>query len=119
MKISIAFDKTLEKFNISGKVLASQSGVSEQMISGFRNDKQQVKSDSLEKLLAALPTEAREYFAFQLLGYSVGLELRPAILSANPDELEDILMFAAERYAKLRNNARKATDEKLPAFSVI
>lgn len=58
-----AFDVTLKKFDIKGLHLAEEADVSTGMISNFRNDTNAITTDSLEKLLAALPDEA---FAFWL-----------------------------------------------------
>ena len=71
MNFSKALDVTLDKFGITGKWLSSESGVSEQMISGFRNGKQRVWSDSLDRIFLALPEEAKQYFLSLLLGSSV------------------------------------------------
>lgn len=67
MNFAQALDQTLEEFGISGKWLSERSGVSQQMISGFRKGNQRVYSDSLEKIIATLPNDARQHF-FGLLG---------------------------------------------------
>jgi transcriptional regulator with XRE-family HTH domain len=67
MNFAQALDQTLEEFGISGKWLSERSGVSQQMISGFRKGNQRVYSDSLEKIIATLPSDARQHF-FGLLG---------------------------------------------------
>lgn len=71
MNLSKAFDKTLNHFGISGKWLSEQSGVSQQMISGFRRNQQRIYSDSMERLIRALPREAQQYFFESLLGMSL------------------------------------------------
>ncbi len=71
MNFNQAFDKTLNHFGISGKWLSEQSGVSPQMISGFRRRQQRIYSDSMEKLIRALPFEAQQYFFESLLGMSL------------------------------------------------
>lgn len=58
-----AFDATLKEFDIKGLHLAKEAEVSTGAISNFRNDVNAITTDSLEKLLAALPDEA---FAFWL-----------------------------------------------------
>ncbi|MBD2078416.1 hypothetical protein [Leptolyngbya sp. FACHB-17] len=70
MNFAQALDQTLEEFGISGKWLSERSGVSQQMISGFRKGNQRVYSDSLEKIIATLPNDARQHF-FGLLGSRV------------------------------------------------
>ncbi len=82
MNFSKAFDKTLDRFSISGKWLSEQSGVSQQMISGFRRGQQRIYSDSMEKLVRALPLEAQQYFFECLLGMS---------LVAKPPDLEQVV----------------------------
>lgn len=41
------------------------------MISGFRRNQQRIYSDSMERLIRALPLEAQQYFFELLLGMSV------------------------------------------------
>ncbi len=82
MNFSQAFDKTLNHFGISGKWLSEQSGVSQQMISGFRRNQQRIYSDSMERLIQALPLEAQQYFFESLLGMS---------LRALPPNLEQVV----------------------------
>jgi transcriptional regulator with XRE-family HTH domain len=69
MQFSAALDRTLDEFAINAKWLATRAGVSQQMISDFRNGKQRVYNDSLEKIIAALPDQARQHY-FTLLGAS-------------------------------------------------
>lgn len=82
MNFSKAFDKTLDRFEISGKWLSEKSGVSQQMISGFRRNQHRIYSDSMEKLLRSLPIEAQQYFFESLLGMS---------LVAQPPDLEQVV----------------------------
>ena len=82
MNFGKAFDRTLNHFRISGKWLSEQSGVSQQMISGFRRNQQRIYSDSMEKLIWSLPFEAQQYFFESLLGMS---------LMAQPPDLEQVV----------------------------
>ena len=82
MNFGKAFDRTLNHFGISGKWLSEKSGVSQQMISGFRRNQQRIYSDSLEKLIQSLPIEAQQYFFESLLGMS---------LVAQPPDLEQVV----------------------------
>ncbi|MDJ0633723.1 MAG: hypothetical protein QNJ34_11100 [Xenococcaceae cyanobacterium MO_188.B29] len=114
MKISKAFDKTLKNFGINARRLSEQSGVSEKMISLFRNDRQRIYSDSFEKLLDALPIEARLYFLIQLSGDKltaldklteadyVEAEWKSLIFSASLTDIETILRALADRYGELK-----------------
>ena len=91
MNFSQALDRTIEEFGISGKGLASRAGVSEQMISDFRNGKKRVYNDSLEKILAALPSEAKSY-------YFLMLDVSPVSLKSQIDTMDDsqlVLLLAA------------------------
>jgi hypothetical protein len=72
IQFSQAFDQTLTEFGLSAKWLSEKSGVSQQMISGFRKGHQRVYSDSLEKMIATLPSEARQFFFEQLGGQLSG-----------------------------------------------
>jgi transcriptional regulator with XRE-family HTH domain len=60
MKFSEAFRETLFRFDIRGDELAAASGVTATQISKFRNGGN-LRIDSVEKLLDALPDEARSY----------------------------------------------------------
>ncbi len=113
MKISKAFDKTLKNFGINARRLSEQSGVSEKMISLFRNDRQRIYSDSFEKLLDALPIEARLYFLIQLsedklaaLDQLSDAEIKTGwkslIFSASLEDIEIILRTLADRYGELK-----------------
>ena len=113
MKISQAFNKTLKNFGINARRLSEQSGVSEKMISLFRNDRQRIYSDSFEKLLDALPLEARLYFLIQLSGEKLAAldqlseaEIKTGwkslIFSASLEDIEVILRTLADRYGELK-----------------
>ncbi len=113
MKISQAFDKTLKNFGINAKRLSEQSGVSEKMISLFRNGRQRIYSDSFEKLLDALPLEARLCFLIQLSeGKLAALDQlseaeikagwKSLIFSASLADIEIILRALADRYGELK-----------------
>ncbi len=128
MKISQAFDKTLKKFGINARLLSEQSGVSEKMISLFRNEKQRIYSDSFEKLLEALPLEARLYFLVQLSEDKLAVldqlseadrikaEWKSLIFSASLADIETILRALADRYGELkaRNEAVQLEKESTP-----
>ncbi len=52
----------MSEFNLTGTELSSKSGVSRNTISAFRQGGQSLSVDNLERLLAAMPENAREYF---------------------------------------------------------
>jgi transcriptional regulator with XRE-family HTH domain len=60
MKFADAFRETLFRFELTGKEIAERSGLSPAQISEFRNGKN-LRIDSVEKILDALPQEARNY----------------------------------------------------------
>ncbi|MGB3493888.1 MAG: helix-turn-helix transcriptional regulator [Elainellaceae cyanobacterium] len=62
MKLSEAFKETMFRFNLNGNALADKSGLTPSQISNFRNGSINLRTNSLEKLLAAMPYEARSYF---------------------------------------------------------
>jgi transcriptional regulator with XRE-family HTH domain len=92
MNLSQALDKTLDKYEISAKWLSDQTGVSPQMISGFRRGQQRIYSDSLERILAGLPNEARSYLLCQLGAVDTNkIDLRSLVLEASPQEKAEVL----------------------------
>ena len=66
MKFAEAFRETMFRYNLQGKDLAIKSGLTETQISRFRNG-DNLRIDSIEKLLAVMPTEAREYMLLLVL----------------------------------------------------
>lgn len=62
MDYSEAFKRTLFEFDITGAELSRMSGVSTQQISAFKNGRQGLSTDTLQKLLEALQPKARAYF---------------------------------------------------------
>jgi transcriptional regulator with XRE-family HTH domain len=108
MNFSQALDKTLDKFGISAKWLSQKTGVSQQMISGFRRGNQRIYSDSLEKILAGLPTDARNYLLCQLAEVDTNkVDLRSLIAQAPRTEQVEVLRLIAEILAQ---NLRNDTD---------
>lgn len=66
MKFSVAFRETLFRFNIKGVDLAERSGLTPTQISKFRNG-ENLRIDSVERILEALPDGAREYMLMLVL----------------------------------------------------
>ena len=60
MKFSTAFREAMFRYELRGSELSKRSGVSNAQISKFRSG-QNITIATLEKLLAAMPQEAREY----------------------------------------------------------
>jgi predicted transcriptional regulator len=101
MSFNQALDKTLDHFGISGKWLAKQSGLSQQMISGFRQGHQQVRSDSLEKMIRHLPMEAQQHFYAQLGGSTLSLETM--IGAMDNADLAKVLAMISEKLQHAEN----------------
>lgn len=99
MKFSVALDRTLKEFGISAKWLAQRAGVSQQMISDFRHGNQRVYNDSLEKILAALPSDARKYLFAQLEASPVTLKQQIDCMDAT--ELAILLVRSRIRCSSL------------------
>lgn len=60
MDFSNAFDLTLKEFSLTGKAVAIDAGLREATVSNFRNGSD-IRTDSLEKLIKALPPEAKQF----------------------------------------------------------
>jgi transcriptional regulator with XRE-family HTH domain len=69
MSFANALKHTMTEFGLTGADLASKSGVSKNTISAFRRGKQSLSVNNLEKVLGAMPEEARSYFFNQLKNY--------------------------------------------------
>lgn len=61
LKFSEAFREVMFRYELSGIELAERSGLTPAQISGFRNGGN-LRTDSLEKILAVFPQDAKEYF---------------------------------------------------------
>ncbi|MDX2215257.1 MAG: helix-turn-helix transcriptional regulator [Oculatellaceae cyanobacterium bins.114] len=66
MRFSDAFRETLFRFSLKGSDLAAKSGLTTTQISKFRRG-ENLRIDSVEKILDALPVEAREYMLMLVL----------------------------------------------------
>jgi len=63
----IIFNETIELFNLKASDLASESGVGTNQVSRFRNGKTDLQTASLEKLIDAMPKNAKAYFYSRLM----------------------------------------------------
>ena len=105
MNFNLAFDRTLKEFRISAKKLAEQSGVAPQTISDFRRGKKSIQTDSLGKLLGALPADAISYFFSALLGSS--LEIEDSIAAMDNEKLSEIFFAVGRRLKGDRLNTHQ------------
>lgn len=109
MKFNQAFDATLKHFKISGKFLSEQSGIATASISEFRRGRKAIQTDSLEKLLHALPPEAKIHFFSSLLG---GEEILKLLVSGmDNDGLSKVMIAIANKLKDNRQNTSINTDE--------
>lgn len=96
------FDEMFDRFNLSAKVVAKQAGVSEVLISRFRKGKADLGTGKFLALLAAVPTEAREWYLSQLLGAKPGVSLRVLVSAASPVERVEILNLIGHSFLEDR-----------------
>lgn len=99
---SKAFDITLKSYSITGKALSSQSGVSQNHISGFRNG-DNITVETLSKLMKAMD---------QINPGSVNHFLRQVMETASADPRP------AKFKASLENLIESATDEEIEGLMV-
>jgi transcriptional regulator with XRE-family HTH domain len=66
MKFSEAFRETMFRFELTGTEISEKSGLTPTQISKFRKG-ENLRIDSVERILAALPLEAREYMMMLVL----------------------------------------------------
>ncbi len=98
--ISNYFHKTLQKYDISNVGLMRESGVDSKMISRFRNGKSNIQIDTFEKLLNALPTDAKLYFFSLILGSSYRPNIELLVDNLSSDELHNLFNLLADRIVK-------------------
>lgn len=109
MKFNQAFDATLKHFKISGKFLSEQSGIATASISEFRRGRKAMQTDNLEKLLEALPPEAKIHFFSCFFVDEDVLEL--LVSGMNNDDLSKVMIAIANKLKSNRQNISINTDE--------
>lgn len=109
-QISDNFHKTLQRYGITNVWLSSESGVDSKMISKFRNGRSNIQIDTWEKLLNALPTDAKLYFFSLILGSSYQPNIELLVENLSSDELHDLFDLLADRIVK---RSRSVAAEKL------
>jgi DNA-binding Xre family transcriptional regulator len=115
MNLNKAFDQTLKDFGISAKWLSECSGVAPQIISDFRRGKKAIQTDSLEKLLDALPVEVQTHFFSVFLGGQIAPEKVVALMDT--DQLSSMLFAIAESLKNRRRNTDEKSDRQLVTTS--
>jgi transcriptional regulator with XRE-family HTH domain len=63
---SEAFKETMFRFDLSGAEIAEKSGLTPSQISNFRKG-HNLRVDSVEKLLAAMPPDARKFMVLLVI----------------------------------------------------
>lgn len=66
MKFAEAFRETMFRFGLTGNEIAERSGLTPTQISKFRKG-ENLRIDSVERILEALPEEAKEYMMLLVL----------------------------------------------------
>ena len=110
MKFSEAFNLTLEEFGITGKEVAQRAGVREATVSDFRRGNREIQTGNLEKLIGALPTDAKQFLFLKLLVGGMNAQGIATLLSAIAHQIknDNNSLDSAERYSA---NSRKSPTE--------
>lgn len=118
MELRAALLTTINKFKITGKELSQASGLTEAQVSGFRTGKREIELKNFEKLVSSLPSDAYHHFwcqigqdapgseqcfSPQITGSSLKPDWRSLIMSATPQDIEEILRLLADRWAVNQN----------------
>lgn len=93
------FAQMLKRFNISAKELAQEAGISEGMMSRFRQGKSDISLKNFIKILLIVPENARIWYLSQIFGQNPGNNWRKSISQASSQELAEILRIVADVYA--------------------
>lgn len=82
MRFSEAFNETMNRFGLKGSEIAQNTGLTNAQVSNFRKG-HNLRIDSVERILAALPREARDYMLL-LVGLDADAQEIP--LPKKPEE---------------------------------
>ncbi|MEM7552607.1 MAG: helix-turn-helix transcriptional regulator [Cyanobacteria bacterium P01_A01_bin.84] len=93
------FAQMLKRFNISAKELAQEAGISEGMMSRFRQGKSDISLKNFIKILLIVPENARIWYLSQIFGQNPGNNWQKSINQASSQELAEILRIVADVYA--------------------
>ena len=107
MKFCEALNTTITEFNLSAKALARASGVREATISEFRRGRREIHTDNLEKLIAALPKEAKQFLFCRILMGEMDSQGMATLLNA-----------VATKLAAPEPSAKRSVNEREPAISL-
>lgn len=98
-KFSEALDLTFKEFGINAKALAERSGVTPQTISNYRRGTRDMTTGLLEKILAELGDNEREYF-YKALGVPYG-DVWSQLDDMSTQQLSELIAKVAERIAEV------------------
>lgn len=110
MDIARAFDKTLKDLNLSAREVAEKAGLREGVISKFRNYRQTVQTDTLDKLLGALDDEAKIYFCSLLVEKDIDLEM--IVSRMDVATISKLLLIIADRISPQENKQAKDKNQE-------
>lgn len=82
MNFNKALDLTLKEFRLSAKAISEASGVSEGSLSRFRRGERDIHAANLERIVSALPPEAKQFFYAHCLCSELGDDGLATLLSA-------------------------------------
>lgn len=102
MNFSNAFDLTLKKFGVTGKSIAISTGLREATVSNFRHGSD-IRSDNLEKLIEALPAEAKEF-----------LFLKVFVDDLTTEGIATMLMLLASRLKETESSVKHTETSVIP-----
>lgn len=121
-----AFKEIKKRHGITGKAISETTGISQNHISEFVNNKRDVTSETLWRMVEALDKlspGAWKDFCLRIAGESiVQAELlehgeqpedwRGLISRATPTDVEEILLAMAERWGQIKSQKRSKEPEK-------
>lgn len=82
-----ALNEAINHFGYQNKKVAADAGIGETQLSEFRRGKRQLTTENLEKVIFALPVEARNYLLFKVLVNEISEYDASSLLSAIALEL--------------------------------
>lgn len=82
MDFADSLDATLKQFKITAKALSESSGVAEASISRYRRKERDINADSLERMIKALPQDAKQFLFCQIFVGEMDKQGLATLLSA-------------------------------------
>ncbi len=115
------FNELLTEFGYSGRDVSNLAGINESRISRFRNGKLDLEAGEFFYMLERFPKEFRDKFWAKFV--VVRGSWRALIMSADHEDMEEILLLLAEQYSTLKKQnlqvqPRKSTVRDRPVATV-